>query len=171
MLSTHIVWADAEEDREYRLKTAFLFNFTKFIQWPEAKWAQWSSADFCFVGVRRFASVIDESMSGKMVRNKSVVSRYLTPAEDFQSCGTVFIGEGAYSISRHLLPGLVAQGSLVVGEHDEFLESGGMINFYVERNKLRFQVNLEAVSDAELVISSKLLGLAQIVNYPVPRGQ
>lgn len=163
-----ITQADAEEDRVVGLKTAFLFNFTKFIDWPGAKWDQWRTVHFCFVGVQQFSPLIDKSLSGKTIRGKSITSAHLAPEEDFQSCAVVFIGGITQALSHSTLSGLLAQGSLVVGEHDRFLESGGVINLYIEDNKLRFQINLQAARFAGLVISSKLLGLAQIVNYPVP---
>jgi hypothetical protein len=49
---------------------------------------------------------------------------------------------------------------LTVGETDHFTESGGMINFFVEGTKMRFQINKDAASSAGLKISAKLMSLA-----------
>jgi hypothetical protein len=51
--------------------------------------------------------------------------------------------------------------ALVVGESTDFAERGGGIQFFLEDNRLRFAVNVDAVQRSGLRISSKLLALAK----------
>ena len=52
---------------------------------------------------------------------------------------------------------------LTVGESEGFAAQGGCVNFYIEANKIRFEVNLQAAKQQHLRISAKLLALARIV--------
>jgi hypothetical protein len=53
---------------------------------------------------------------------------------------------------------------LTVGENDDFLRLGGMINFVLEQDRVRFEINLEAAEQHHLKLSSKLLAVARVVN-------
>jgi hypothetical protein len=59
-----------------------------------------------------------------------------------------------------MLGAMQGSGALVVGESEDFLEQGGMINFHLQGGKVRFEVNLKAAEDEGLKVSSKLLRLA-----------
>ncbi len=56
------------------------------------------------------------------------------------------------------------KGSLTVSDIDGFAQLGGAIGFYVENNKLRFEINLQALHETKAQVSSKLLRLAKIIN-------
>jgi hypothetical protein len=58
----------------------------------------------------------------------------------------------------------------VVGESAEFAERGGGIQFFLENNKLRFAINVDAIQRARVQASSKLLALAKIVHDQGPSG-
>jgi hypothetical protein len=51
----------------------------------------------------------------------------------------------------------------LVGEEPSFIQQGGVANFFLEENRIRFEVNAEAAQHKQLKISSKLLSLAKIV--------
>ena len=53
--------------------------------------------------------------------------------------------------------------TLTVGDSDAFANGGGMVRFYVEDSKIRFEINLTAVEAAKLAPSSKLLKVAKTV--------
>ena len=49
---------------------------------------------------------------------------------------------------------------LTIADTKGFLEKGGIINFIIEKSKVRFEINVEGARRAKLTIRSKLLRLA-----------
>jgi hypothetical protein len=53
---------------------------------------------------------------------------------------------------------------LTIGDTEGYAEQGVMVNFYLEDNMVRIEINIDAARRAGLNISSQLLKLARIVN-------
>jgi len=142
---------------ENEAKAAFLYNFAKFVEWPEDALAR---SDFVVgvVGDDQFAAVMERVLHGKVVRDRPLIVRRVTRAGDLDGCHVVYVGD-----ERQLpdvLQALVTRPVLTVGAREDFATQGGMIAFLVENQKLRFAVNLDAAERANLRISSQLLKLA-----------
>ncbi len=160
--------AQSEPPSEYQIKAAFLYNFAKFVEWPADTFADpHDPIVLGIVGEDPFGSVLDKIVLGKTVNGRGLMIKRLKPGPDLRKCHILFISS---SEKKHLAPILESlQGSsvLTVGETDRFAQSGGVINFILEENKVRFEINSETAARARLKISSKLLALARIVaNQP-----
>ncbi len=160
--------AQSETPTEYQIKAAFLYNFAKFVEWPADAFADpHAPVVVGIVGEDPFGSVLDKIVLGKTVNGRGLMIKRLKPGPDLRKCHILFISS---SEKKHLAPILESlQGSsvLTVGETDRFAQSGGAINFILEENKVRFEINSETAARARLKISSKLLALARIVaNQP-----
>jgi hypothetical protein len=158
--------ARAETLSEYQVKAAFLFNFAKFVKWPEnAPSEAATSFDVCVLGDDLVTPTIAETIGGKTLRSKQIVVRHLAFATDAdKSCHVLFVTDGKGSEPRRVLRGLEGVSVLTVGESEHFAEGGGIINFRMEDNKVRFEINVDAAKRANLEISSQLLKLATIVH-------
>jgi hypothetical protein len=159
------VWAQTDPLGEYQIKAAFLLNFAKFIEWPANHVLdEKTPVVVCIFRFDPYGGVLDEIVRGKKINNRDVVVRRVSELPDLKACQVVFLS----SREDHLLPEALTylQGSsaLVVGESDGFAERGGGIQFYLENNRLRFAVNVDALQRAQLNVSSKLLALARIVH-------
>ena len=155
-------WGGAESlPKEYQVKAAFIYNFTQFAEWPAEAFAS-AEAEFVIVvaGTDPFEGALDKAMSGKSVGSHPVTVKHVGSANEITTCHLLYIGASQESWMSTLVAG--GKPTLYVGESDSFLESGGTIRFFMAENKLRFEVNLDAVEKARLKISSKLLKLAQI---------
>jgi len=160
--------AQSEPPTEYQIKAAFLYNFAKFVEWPTDAFADPRAPIVVgIVGEDPFGSVLDKIVLGKTVNGRVLEIKRLKPGPDLRNCHILFLNS---SEKKHLAPILESlQGSsvLTVGETDRFAQSGGVINFIFEENKVRFEINSETAARAGLKISSKLLALARIVaNQP-----
>ena len=104
-----------------------------------------------------FAGVLEDTVRGKMVNGRRVeVRRYARPA-DVKDCNILFIGHADFErLGMPAQPGL-----LTVGEAPGFLKSGGMINFYLEDNRVHFEIRPEVAHAAGLRLSSQLLKLGR----------
>jgi hypothetical protein len=111
-----------------------------------------------------FGSVLDEIIQGKTINNRALLARRTNELPDLKPCQLVFVDKEADKGLSDVLNSLKGTSALVVGESEGFAERGGGIQFFLEDNKLRFAINVDAVQRARLTVSSKLLALARIVH-------
>jgi len=149
---------------EYQVKAAFLFNFAKFTEWPsEPDQAPFTIA---ILGDDPFGSGIDDLFLGKTVRDKKIAVRRFSGVQQIEACHILFISR---SVSKDVPAVLAAlrenglSGVLIVGESPGFAKNGGMIGFYIEGGKVRFEINQKTAESEGLKISSQLLKLARII--------
>jgi hypothetical protein len=149
---------------EYRVKAAFIFHFAQLVDWPPEKpTGADNSLVLCTLGDDPFEGVLEGTVAGKAIGNRIVRIRHLGEPQDMQACQVVFLGRAQSKRIPMLVSTLHNAPVLTVGESAGFLDAGGMIDFLLEDNKLRFEVNLDAAESADLKIGSRLLVLAQRV--------
>lgn len=157
---------------EYQVKAAFLLNFAKFIQWPSSAFQdEKSPITVCIFRYDPFGSALDEMLRGKNLNNRELIARRVTEPQQLSSCQLIFVSDREARRLPEILAALKRGSFLVIGETSSFAEHGGSIEFYLEDNKLRFAVNLDALARSHLTVSSKLLALAKIVHdQSLPKG-
>jgi hypothetical protein len=151
---------------EYRVKAAYLFNFTKFIEWPNAAFAAGRSFSFsiCVAGRNPFGPALTATIVGETAAGLPLAARVVN-AGGAAGCHVLFVPAGVAAA-----PYLRAVGKspvLTVGESPGFLAQGGIINFVLDGGRVRFEINQAAAERAQLRISSRLLQLGQASE---PRG-
>lgn len=137
---------------EYHVKAALLVNFTKFVQWPHD-----GALTLCVVGD---APGLDQALDAREVKGRQIVTRRLEVRDDASRCDVLFIGASVGRFTGDVLARLALAPVLTVGETDPFLNDGGIVRFFVEANRIRFQINAKAADQRGLKISSQLLSLA-----------
>jgi hypothetical protein len=157
--------AQAPPSVEYQVKAAFLLNFVKFIEWPPEVFPnEKAPITLCVFGHDPFGSALDDIIRGRTVNNRAVLVRRINEKRDLKSCQLVFVSAAEDKRLPEVLNNLKDTSAIVVGEGEGFAEHGGGIQFFLEDNRLRFAVNVDAVQRARLRVSSKLLALARIVH-------
>jgi len=147
---------------EYQLKAAFLFNFAKFVEWPAEAFRKRDSALVIGVlGDNPFDSDLERTVQNKTINGHPFTVRQLKALPEVKSCHILFISKSERRRLPEIMTALDAANVLTVSEVDHFLQAGGMVNFVMEGNKVRFEINDEAAKRASLRISSKLLNLAK----------
>lgn len=145
------------------VKAAFLYNFTKFVEWPaNAFEGPRSPFRVCVFADAAFRRDLEGMLAGE-----SVGARPVTVSADpreVRGCHVAYFGTAAMERASQLLPSLRQTPVLTVGEGPRFLEQGGLIAFALEQNRVRFDVNKAAMDRSGLVVSSKLLRVARHVN-------
>jgi YfiR/HmsC-like len=158
------LWAQGEDDAEYKIKLAFLYNFTQFIQWPPDAFQDANAPLMvCVAGTDPFHSEIEQELRGRLVGGHPIEIRKFRSNDQPAACHIIFIPAAEKKLAEKLVPAAKGSSTLTVGEIKGFADMGGVINLTVEQNKLRFEINLEAAMQTRLKISSKLLALAKIV--------
>ena len=153
--------AQDAQPTEYQLKAALIFNFAKFVEWPPAAFADAASPIVIgILGDNPFDEALARTVRGKAINNRPLVVQEFRSASEATNCHVLFICNSEKKRLPEILKSLQGTRALTVGETDRFTESGGMINFFEEGKKIRFQINLDAARSAGLKVSSRLLGIA-----------
>jgi hypothetical protein len=166
-------WAGAAEpaaDLESEVKAAFLYNFAKFVEWPPDAFPEPSAPlAFCVYGDDPVSASLDAVTRGETLNGRRLVVRRLRDLLQVRECHVLFISAAEKGRLPEALSALRDARVLTVGEGQGFLDKGGMIRLFLQQNRMRFDINLDAAEACALKISSKLLRLAQAVN-PQRRG-
>jgi len=152
---------------EYEVKAAFLYNFAKFIEWPESSFPDpQSPLTICVLGSDPFGRTLDDALQGKMIGNRPVtLERFKNPAQARQ-CHIAFVSSSEARRLPEIQDQLRGASVLLVGESDGFAEAGGVLQFVLQDNRVRFVINTDAAQRADLKVSSKLLALAEVIHDP-----
>lgn len=148
---------------EYKVKAAFLFNFAKFVDWPEPNGGT-QSLVIGVVGVDPFGENLDQVVRDKLVGSRSFELRRFASLEQMEPCHILFISSSESSRLDEILKVLDGTATLTVGEDEECLRKGGIIRFFTQANKIRFEINLDAAEYEGLRLSSRLLQVARTVS-------
>jgi YfiR/HmsC-like len=165
MLCCLTVPAAAQEGPdESQIQAAFVFNFGKFVDWPENAFQSSRPFNICVIGDSKVAESVELLAHGRNINGREVKVQRLSAHQGAETCQILFIGRDARSERRALLAAVRNLPVLTVGEEDRFAEQGGILNLANEKDHIHLQANPEAALQAGLTISSKLLSLATIVH-------
>jgi hypothetical protein len=149
---------------EYQVKAAYLFNFLKFVEWPEDSFADpLAPIVIGVVGDDPFGSALPQVTMGKTVQGRDLVIHLYKAGENLHGAHILFISASEKKKLPAILAGLHGSSVLTVSDFAGFLDAGGMIQFMSENDRVRFGINADAAGRARLKVSSKLLSLAKVV--------
>jgi hypothetical protein len=145
---------------EYDVKAAFLYNFTKFVEWPaRAFHDDRSTVRLCVLGGDPFGESLREIAEGEVAgRRLTVLSTSLM--SDPTGCQILFISRSERERLPEILAAVRDAPVLTVADTQGFLEQGGIVNFVLAGPRVRFEINQGAADRAGIKISSRLLRLA-----------
>lgn len=148
---------------EYQVKAAYLFNFARFVTWPETAGSKpGGPIRIGIFGEDPFGSSLDQTLEGKAIGNRPLVIERIDDPKALNDCHILFICQSEETDWPRVLSGIGTTPVLTVGDFEGFTARGGMIRFLIEEHKVRFEINPGAADRVGLKISSKLLGLAKI---------
>ena len=153
--------AEPDAAQEQQVKSAFLYNFTKFVEWPAARFA--SPGDPIVLGVFGDADILDTLevvVRGRTVNGRTLVVRRVVTVQEVRSTHLVFAAASEDTRFAAISAALRDDAVLTVGESPDFLAEGGSIRLLLMAGKLRFEINAAAAERAHLKISAQLQSLA-----------
>lgn len=156
--------AHAGTPTEYEVKAAFIHNIAKFVEWPAAATTA-GPLKLCVLGHDPFGGALD-ALRGKTVHDKPWEVLHANSDTSLRECGVLFITASERNNLKQVLDATKGSAVLTVGDSEGYAERGVMVNFYLQGNMVRIEVNLDASKRAGLNISSQLLKLARIVQEP-----
>ncbi|MBV9573924.1 MAG: YfiR family protein [Acidobacteriales bacterium] len=153
--------AQRPKPSEYQVKATYLYNFGKFVHWPgQVEKVNAGSFEICVLGQDPFGAALDGVLAGETINGKAAVARRISKPEEAATCGVLFISSSEREHIKKILAALQKAPILTVSDMKEFSEMGGMVQFVMEDNRVRFEVNVGAAERAGLSLSSELLKVA-----------
>jgi hypothetical protein len=144
------------------VKAAFLYNFAKFVEWPaEAFSSETAPIQLGVFGDEDFAAKLGSLLNDKKAHGRFFDVKVFSNPQEAKNFQMVFVAASEAKRAAQVLEAARKSPVLTIGESEQFLDSGGMINFVFEEAQLRFEVNPESADKAKIEISSKLLRLAK----------
>jgi hypothetical protein len=141
---------------ENKIKAAFLINFILYIENKENNVTQ----NLCLFDREKFGNFIQKVLKDKKQKfstlNLSI--RYVNIGSTIEDCHVLFISSRNVP---HIELTEYPEHVLTIGETSDFLASGGMINFFIEDNRIFFEINMAAINNSGITLSSQLLKLAR----------
>ncbi len=155
-----------QQSLEYKVKAAYLYNFTKFITWPEK---QGDTFNICILGTDPFGSLL-KPLEKKTALGKSIRLYRFQSIKQAKQCHILYFGHKESHRSPQLNGTLSdtltissRDGALTVSSQSFFARSGGMIGFVIRDGRIKLQVNLSVLKHNGFKISAKLLEVAELV--------
>jgi hypothetical protein len=152
------------DSSEYLIKAGFTYNFAKLMDWPASTFPQPDSPIVIGVlGSDPFGSTLDTVLAGKKVNARSFVVKRLKFGADIKGCNILYVSVSEAAHLDEIFRLVKGLPILTIGQMPDFARRGGIINFILEDDKVRFEINVEAAKQADINISSRLLTLAKII--------
>jgi len=149
---------------EYQVKAVFLFNFSRFVEWPASAFT--GPGDPFVVGVfghDPFGADLDQVVKGETVNGRPLEVRRVRNAAEARECQILFIHQSENRRLTEVLSALDHRSTLTVSDVPGGAQRGVMIRLVTERGRVRMRIDVESARAAALVISSNLLRSAEIV--------
>jgi hypothetical protein len=153
--------SDAQSATPREVKAAFMYNFARFTEWPIDAFVSESAALVIGVaGDEALRRNVDNVVRGKFAGSRALKTQHVKNPRDMAGIQMLYIGATAASRTEEFVQALNGEPVLTVGEVDGFIEKGGMINFLIADNRLRFEIGWNATEHSRLKVSSRVLTLA-----------
>jgi len=151
---------------EYKVKVAYIYNFSRYIDWPSSAFNRKDSPLIIGVlGEDPFGAAIDRLAGRKKVKRREIVVRRYGTWQDYRSCHVLFVAATSSDELREwAVQSTRGRPVLVIGETAGYAARGAGVNFFIDvNNTVGFEINIDAMGRQKLRVDAKLLKLARVV--------
>ena len=154
------------QQSEYVLKAVALEKIAIFVNWPERIQTDKTDSEFVIavLGKNPFGDVLEETYRNKLIKDRKVKIIYVQNVQKLTTCDILFIPGMRLSELQVVLKELEGKPYLTVSDSDGFAEAGCFVNFYTFENKLRFEINHRAMTEAGFMVDYRLLRVSKVLN-------
>lgn len=161
--------SDAATSREYQLKAAFVYNFTKFIEWPPQSFSDANAPIVIGVlGETPLATELEQLIRDRKVNGHAILLKKIHSAADAASTHLLFVSTTEDAQFASWRADIETRAIVTVGESASFAQNGGTINFLLQDDKVRFEISTALVERTGLRISAQLQKLAASARKAAP---
>ncbi|OUD12349.1 YfiR family protein [Thioflexithrix psekupsensis] len=157
-------FANSAMPKESQLQAIFLFRFSLFVTWPDSAFAA-KDSDFiiCILGQNPFEDVLDLAVQDEKYNGRTIKVSYLNRPDTVKSCHILFISPSEAPRIDAIIRQTANLPILTVGNVTDFIRVGGMIEFYLRDNRVRFMIDPQTIRDMQLTVSANLLRVGDVV--------
>jgi YfiR/HmsC-like len=169
MIFPGVIHAESAHSGEDEVKAAYLYKFGRFVRWPENATLE-APFSVCVLGKDPFGKTLDTILDSGSWEGKPVTAKRIGTVDDAAACNILFISSSEWEKLDRILPALEERPILTVSEAPRFARRGGIIEFVIKENRVRFEVNAGAAQRAGLTLNSQLLKIATRVRQTAQMG-
>ncbi len=153
--------ASAQERTIHEVYSMMVFNFTKYVQWPDHS----ASGEFVIgvIGNNDVYKTLSDWYGGKPRGNKTYVIKKFNTAAEVSDCNVIFIDKSKSGEFDGVKTKISGKGTLLITDKNGLGAKGSGINFKTVDDKLKFELNQKAVESANLKVSSSLASMAILI--------
>ena len=159
------LWGGSAKAQEtnYKAYTLFIYNFMKYIEWPEAQ----SKGDFVIgvLGDSPISKELQALVASKKLKGRNIVLKKCNTPEDALSCHLIYVSDSKSSTVKTLKEQTKDKPVLIVGEREGLAKKGAGLSFVtLEDDELKFDINKKEIEQHQLKIASSLVNLGIVIN-------
>jgi len=168
LIALLVLWGttavSADGSLEYAVKATFLYKFAPFIEWPNSAFASPTSPfNLCLVGDDPFNGLVDQATANQRIADRPIFVRHLGTVDGPSGCHMMFVAGSNAQSTAQVLDAVRGSSVLTVTDSATKTQARGIIQFIVQDNRVRFDIDDNAAAQNHLTISSKLLDIARSV--------
>ncbi len=146
------------QSEEIELKAAFIYNFSLFTTWPQAK----DNLSFCVLGEGGYVEALAK-YEGRKALSATIHVQQISAVDELRTCEVLFIDLSENARMPQIHQALKGLPVLTVAEYGILEPPGVMILLVHNHNRVAFEINQNSAKSAGLTLSYKLLKLAHKV--------
>lgn len=147
----------ANENLESQVKAAYIYNFTKFLEWKT------NDSEFFTIivlGKSSIANSLFKIAGSKKVAGKTIIVNEISDLFNLDLCNILYLASNDDDILSDTLKKIKGKNVLLVTSAKGFAEKGAAINFVQVGDKIKFEINKKVLDEKGIVPNSSLLSLA-----------
>jgi len=153
----------AKEAPEEQIKGAMMVNFVKFVEWPVTLIEKTKGIiTVGIIGDDSFFEAVNR-MNNRVVSGKKIQIKRFKTLNGLSDCQVLFISATESCRTEAILRAVSGISVLTIGESEDFTRLGGIIRFFKENNRIRFEINKAQALKSNLKLSAKLLEISRLV--------
>lgn len=151
----------SEKQRSTLVKAAFLHKFFSFVEWPDGTFARPDApVRIGVIGDEEMLGDLQELAKDRARDGRVVTVVKVTPGESLAGIHILYIRQSNPARMADILAS-VPEGVLTVADGDSAHPKGSVMSFFLEDDRVRFGVSLEAAARQRLRLNSRLLSVAR----------
>ncbi len=150
------VWHSANAQDE-KFKALFMYNFTKYIEWPASQ----RQGNFVIgvIGNPLLAMELNTIASKQKVGTQTMVVKTFNSVDEIENCQIIYLGRTKSNLINSVLDKLTGKNTLIITDKEGMALQGGCINYIMDGDRLKYEVNRTNIEKKGLVVSNALLAL------------
>jgi YfiR/HmsC-like len=151
----------AQDRPTHEIHAAMLFNFIKYVQWPN----EGEAGEFIVgvIGDDNVYNTLNQWYNGKQKGSKKYVIKKLSSAGESSSCQVIYVGKAKSRDFDDIKNIVNGKSVLTITDGNGLGQKGSCINFKVIDGKLKFELNQATLTSSNLKVSSQLSSMAILI--------